>query len=308
MIRKDRPELNEIELNSLVYQNYPKDDYELVVLDDSTTIDTPSVFKKFEDRINIQFYHFDNWKKSSTHYVGVTGRLNLTPHVNLGIRKAQGNIIILEAAESVHIGESLFYFEKIHESHPTTTYIPALWEVDKDAFELYNWVQHPENLWQNPRAWKTKKNPTNSDMITDAYGFLTISMRKAQWLRLGGMYESTMPGYDLWCGCEDEMLMRRILRSDCKVIMGDKYIMGPIWHPPNTSADYTTNNEEYKGKIRARIHKDAGYTGHHTYNKYYRPGTEKLPIKADTDWTHSGMPNNADMWNLDETIERLTNA
>jgi hypothetical protein len=303
-LRKDRPEFNRYELESLRRQHFDPDEYEIIVMDDSTTSATPRVFKEYSD-LPIRFTHFEGWEPSDTHHVGPTGKLSTSIHLNHAIDIAQGHIVIIQFAECVHLGESLHHIWSIHKEHPNLVYIPAIYAISPEALSIHNWEQHPELLWSRPEIWGRKVNPANMDMIEDTKGALVLSMPLRYIRAMGGFTEAPLPDYPMPCDCEDEDLVRRVLRSDAVVKMGGKYIFALIEHDVHESATNTTTSIDYRARMATRIRKDAGYTGNLNSYPYYRPGTDKIPLRADDIWGTGIIPDNVRVMNLDDTIEYL---
>jgi hypothetical protein len=288
IIRKNRAFANWCELMSLKVQNYPPEDFEVICVDDSTTDETPIVFDSFKDDMNIQFYRFTGWEDISENdrkahqYVGPQGKLSTALHLNYALSKATGKYIVVEWGEMIHLGESLFDIQNAIESYnnPATVYIPPLHSIDEESLRTHDWRKHPEALWSRPDIWREIVCPCDMETLQDHQGALAVAMRREQLERLGGFNESPLEGYDCGWDLDDEDLVRRLLRSDANVVVGNKYNMAMIDHGSDASVTHATNAADYRGKMRNRIRKDGGYWGNQSKYPYYRPGTEKTPLIA----------------------------
>jgi hypothetical protein len=309
MIRKDRPFYNWCELKSLSLQHFPKDEFEVICMDDSTTAETPKVFKEFSNEMNIKFYHFDGWDRvpqdyRKNHlYVGPTGKKDVAMHMNYGLARADGDLIFMEWGEFVHMGETLLEVTGRHDNAPNLVYYPAVRSVTPEALEAHMWHRHPEALWTRPDIWGEYRCPPGEGGTDITHGMMCSITRKVVLERLGGC-EETWQKSTKWDICDEE-LARRIHRSDCIIQCSDKVLMASIDHDPGDSVTRSTTADEYRGKMRSRRMKDSGWWGNCIKFPYYRPGTEKQHLIANRGRERGAIPPNMEVWNLDETLEKL---
>src|SRR3990167_3308335 len=107
-VRRDRSDHTWAELASIQLQRWNPRDYEIIILDDSTTTALPEVVKQFRDEmapsLPIRFVHFHGWRHSPMLHVGPNGRRSIALHLNYRLRMARGKIILLVIGEFLHIG------------------------------------------------------------------------------------------------------------------------------------------------------------------------------------------------------------
>lgn len=298
MVRRDRPFPNFIEIKSLALQRFDPRDYEVIVLDDSTTTETPAVFDRFRSQLNLRFFHFHGWDRAEDVFVGPHGRKSLATHMNYGIRKARGEIIILESGEYVHLGESLQAMWEVHQDTKKLLYHGGVRTIETNAFESHNWDQHPEALFQRQDIWGEVICPP---YVSDPEGFSFCSVPRSLLMALGGYDHAFTQGY----GCEDEELIRRIRQSGAMMGSASRYIVGHLSHEDAQGAQGTQPPVNYRAMQRNRLLKDQGYYEDDTRVKYYRPGIEKRPIVANEGLRWGRLPRGVECWTLDETLERL---
>ena len=301
MPRRNRPFANECELRSLACQHFPKDEYELIVLDDSTTSETPAVFRAFSGELNIQFVHFDGWDRvpPETYYVGPNLRKSLSFHLNYGIRMALGEIVFLDIGEMVHLGETLYELTEPHDVYPALLFHAGAQDLTEDGLRTHSWHDHPHALLRRSEIWGQLACPPMTD---DLEGMIGASV-KAAWLsRVGGFDETFQQGI----GAEDEELARRLRRAGVEIRSSHRIMLGHIAHPSQSGlADFVDESPNYRALRRNLVAKDAGYWAEQERVRYYRPGTEKAPIRANSDRAWGQVPSGLDVWTLDDTIERL---
>lgn len=301
MPRRNRPFANQCELRSLACQRFPTDEYELIVLDDSTTPETPKVFREFSDRLNIRFVHFDGWDRipSDHYYVGPNLRKSLSCHFNYGIRMARGDVIFLDIGEMVHLGETLYELTDPHETHPALLFHAGAQDLTEDGLRTHDWHDHPHALLRRPDVWGVIACPPMTDNLE---GLIGASIR-TKWLhRIGGFDEAFHCGI----GGEDEELARRLRRASLTIRSSNRILLGHIAHPSQSGlADFVGEPLNYRALRRNLLAKDAGYWDEQERVRYYRPGTEKSYVRANVDRTWGQLPCGVEEWPLDETVERL---
>ena len=269
MPRRNRPFANECELRSLVCQRFPKDEYELIVLDDSTTPETPRIFKEFSNDLNIRFVHFDGWDAvpAGSYYVAPNGRKGVAFHVNYGIHLALGDVILVDGGEMVHLGETLYEMTDPHDVHPALLFHAGAQNVTEEGLRTYDWHDHPLALVRRHSIWGTLACPPMTD---DLEGLIGASVRAAWLHRIGGYDETYYGGL----GCDDEEMARRLRRAGVTIRSSNRVLFGHIEHPPQSGlADFVQESSAYRALRRNRLAKDAGYWKEQERVSYYRPGT-----------------------------------
>lgn len=97
MSLKNRTNFLRFTLETLIRQTMPKDDWELVVVDDGSTEDICKFLESYSDRINIKYLKIDN-KKSEIPIWSHTPSLSN----NVGFKNAEGEVIVICGPEILH--------------------------------------------------------------------------------------------------------------------------------------------------------------------------------------------------------------
>lgn len=294
MLRRDRPDENRAELTSLLYQtDCPS--FEVVVLDDSTSLDTPRVFKEFSDRLNIKFFHLDGWHQVTNIWHSEEagrGRTSLSIHFNMGIRVAVGRVVLIECGEMVHTPESLYTMYSVHSEEPNIVFNGVVRDISLDRICPYLYINSPipSNLDRDGDEWIVPRNWTGD-------GIIFTSVLRSNLLRIRGYDEQYMIGRS----CEDEEFSRRLVRSGNRIVGYDKLL---AYHLSHSRSGRVSAPENYRATQHNMLMKDAGYADTDTRVKYYRPASNLVPVKAnETVW--GCLPHGVEVWTLDETLERL---
>jgi len=127
-----RPHLLNLGLASLQHFK-PVVDYEILVLNDGVEDDTEYVCKKYEDSLNIKYIF--------------TGQRNLDGNIkkrvpgfalNIGIKQAQGDAIILSCPEMYHLNNSIDMISKTLEQNQKCMVIPNFVYFDQSNIVTQN--------------------------------------------------------------------------------------------------------------------------------------------------------------------------
>ena len=121
----DREELLKKCLFSLFQQTYPKERYEIIVADDSTTDKT----KRFVDSLSVS--------SPRVTYVKSGGKSGTTHTMNVGVREARGEIIFFISDDCTADREWINEIIKIYEKHP---------EIDGAGGRIYSDPTQPKNF------------------------------------------------------------------------------------------------------------------------------------------------------------------
>jgi len=86
----NRKDLLEVTLTSLFYQNYPKENYEIIVVDDGSSDGTLDMVKKLKPTCNLKHIY---WPRNKPYKFGEP-RNRVGPARNLGVKQAKGEILL----------------------------------------------------------------------------------------------------------------------------------------------------------------------------------------------------------------------
>ena len=267
---------NTIELRSILCQGWHRDDFELIIIDESTTAENAELYNSVANDINIQYIHVSDWYKARSEnlFVHKNDRVNHSIHYNWGIKNANANIICILNGEVVHIANTLDSFYATPDrsiKHATMRNIDRCsiqhyvrdvntYPIDENKVSFTSWFSHPEK--------------------PGFHEFNTGSIHKKQLERLRGMDERYMAGWQ----CETNELLDRLERCDIQLEYDEDLLLGHIEHDKPDSNWATIPSDQYRAAQRVRHMMDAGYYDDDIRRiRYYRPGTEKPPLIANPD-------------------------
>lgn len=202
----NRPSLLSFGLESLSYQNFNKDDVEVIVLNDGNPDDgTVGVCELFEDELNIK--HFAAAHRSGWRIPGFA--------INYGARKSIGDVLFISCAEIYHIGETVQLMLDVLENHKKILTIPANGGDDNGTF-----------------LEKLKKGevPSNGDFYSlerlhNIHLPFFIGMHKQEFMNIGG-YDEEFTGI----GYDDNDIVHRLTMAGNKHVKVDSKIVH-LYHP-----------------------------------------------------------------------------
>ena len=276
MVRKNRPSLNKLCMESLFALLPSSTSVEVIVLDDSTDAETPMVMKKYMDVIPIKFFHFSNWNTIPEVYVNPLGRVETAMHINFGAEVSEGRVLIIEVAEIYHTEH--FLNDMIHPHiNQTCAFINGkIKDYDPE-----------ESRWGADRF--STGDPTD--------GFLCMSILSSNFRRFGGAQETFMSGL----GCWDEEITRRFERGGLIPIQSEQVVGGHYLHADETNG--SGHPSVYRALLRNRVLKDAGYSQYDIRSKYCRPGSEMFLLHADS--KIGRISPTLCVWDIETTLENL---
>ena len=122
-------------LVSIGQQNFPWDDFEIIVVDDGSKDDTARQVEDFKKntKINLRYYYQDNGGPASAR--------------NLGVEKAQGNFILFCGDDSIFDKDMLRQHQTYHQNNPKAAVLGmVLWDeaVNPSDFMRFLSPQGPQ--------------------------------------------------------------------------------------------------------------------------------------------------------------------
>jgi len=148
----NRAEILRIVLSSLARQTYPKDRFEVVVVDDGSWDHTPEVVEQFRDRLDIRYFYQED------------EGYRLSRARNIGIENARGDIVILLDSDMVVCPEYVFEHVRTHRGWdgPVVVmgYIYGYGMDGKEVLELVDWndiSKSAQILRQYPKFWDVRE-------------------------------------------------------------------------------------------------------------------------------------------------------
>lgn len=295
-VRRNRPEYTQAELESICQQTFPRNEYEIIMLDDSTTTALPQVVTRYQRRLPIRFVHFHGWQCSPTLHVGSNGRRSMTFHLNYGLQMARGDITLLALGEFLHIGSTLHEMTAVHDKHHALIYHGCVRDLKRTVLDHQTWRQDTSCFLDDEIVWGQWVVHPQHTPLHDEFVFSSVKTTHLRWV--GGFDECFLSGLE----CELGESYRRLVRAGCEVQYSSDVVAAHIEHD-RAGRDLELPN--YLAAQRARRLFDQGYWEQSPKVKYYRPGTEKRPVRANRDRLWGMLPCGVETWTLEETVQRL---
>jgi glycosyltransferase involved in cell wall biosynthesis len=290
----NRYEYHKAEFDSLIHQSMPKDDFELVIVDESTDPEVPLLIWSYTDKLNIKYIHASGWKSSDKVHCQESGKIAHSMYHNWNIKQAEGEIILIEAGEFMHIGDSLYELYLPHQSQRCVVQ-GIIRDIKYDAAIGFGYDK-PTSTLREDHIWGQWFGHPEHTPLYDEMAF--SSAKRTDLLRLNGCDEAFMLGTQ----CEVGEVFRRLRRSGCEVVWTKDIVGGHIEHERR---DQDVNSENYRAAMYNRRLLDQGYYGGSPKVKYYRPGTEPRPLVANEGKEIGIFPEEVHIWSLAETLRYL---
>lgn len=298
-VRRNRPDSTEAELASIQLQRWDSAEYEVIILDDSTTTALPRVIQSSRDEgMPLRFIHFHGWTRSPTTHIGPNGRRSIALHLNYGLRMARGDVVLVVIGEFLHIGSTLHEMADVHQAHPSLVYHGCVRDLKHEVVDQREWVARQDTAYlaDQDDAWgQWFVHPVHTPLHEE---FVFSSMRTKHLRWIGGFDEVFVAGLE----CELGESARRMARAGCDVQYSCRVVGGHIEHE---RAGRDLDPANYRAAQRARRLMDQGYWAKNPKVKYYQPGTEKRPIRANVGHDWGTLPPGVEVWSLEETLRRL---
>lgn len=217
----NKPKILRMTLESLDKQIYPKDNFEVIVIDDGSIPNAQAEVKNFAKQLDINFVFL-----TQKHQGPAAAR-------NKGIKKAKGKIVLIINDDTITIPDLIKRHVEFHQKHPD------------ENFGLLGYVTWHPKLKVTPfMYWLEHGGPY--------FSFCEIKGRKAGWERFwtcnislkkkflleDGLFDEDFP-YAAW---EDVELGYRLGKASLRLLY-DKKAIGYHYHPTTISS--------IKNKMRA---------------------------------------------------------
>jgi glycosyltransferase involved in cell wall biosynthesis len=221
-----RDNLLNLGLNSLVYQNYPKDKIEIIIINDGTGPSTRNIVKKYSKLVAVKYYEIDLKDKPYPYYYDMRRK-------NFLIKNSMHEIFMLTQAEIVHLPNNLRQVAAAFQNHDGHILVkPRLIEqrheckgqvpgVNGDVLGQINF----DNLFA--AAYSGKGFMWSGIRWSGSFG---SAMRRSSYNELGGYEE------DVQISIEAEMYSR-ILKRGWKIIELNKAHMVHLEHERDFKGD-----------------------------------------------------------------------
>jgi len=224
---KDRTEQFYYNLKSLVEQT--NKNFEILVVDHSVDYEkTKALLAEFKKSLNIKLIRVEPSKCIFSHQGEYGENYNPALQQNIGVRQAEGEIIVLSSPEVVNAKDNveriLKHFEKQEESAKTFLYgwvdelsIPIFSKLCPNEFDAEKRLSVP---YRPGFGACCRAERWDADEPNKAYYFLA-AMRKQHFVDVGGIEEKFMAGI----GCEDVEFSLRCAKNKFVHVL-DESIVG----------------------------------------------------------------------------------
>lgn len=237
----NRPELLNNTLESLARQKFPKSEYEVIVVDDNSTQESGEVCRKFKGKMNLWYVRLEHnfgWRDCPT-------------ALNFGLRRASGEVWATSFSEVVlsEYGLDVLYSAHFGKYQLNCQYgrtdtsklcilLPPI-DMNENQFKLEDLKEMKyEEVLEKYSPGIVKQIP----FMQGKGDFCCMSMKKDDWLDIGGFYE-----FHSWGSVDIDIGERRWVRGLTDAIVNSPYgICIHQWHPKSEKALKGSAQMEYR--------------------------------------------------------------
>lgn len=198
----NRKDSLKVVLNSLKRQNFPSEQYEIILVDSGSTDGTAELIKEF-DINNLSFIVQENKGRSGAR--------------NRGIREAKGELVLFTDADIIADENLLACHRKFYDKNKGCAVVGCEIQV--------NTIYEYENVKKNNSLRRTL-HPDERERLSWLYFLTGNALVPREKLIEVGMFDESFTGY----GHEDIELGYRIEKSGMKILYNHKAI-NYHWHP-----------------------------------------------------------------------------
>lgn len=264
----NRPDLLERTLHSILTQNYDKE-YEVIVCVDDTqefVLDTHAVLYCFKNKLPIKV--FDTYLSKKQEGWSVE-----TYPYNVGIKNAIGDIVILNSADTLSVGNNL----KVHETYHLnsdkiavlgTTH--ALSQHVTETIDNYPWRENRKSLLfqgscedlfvGSPNVLAYTSNGSHNESVRPLH--FQMSIKKKYLFEIRGFDEDYFGNM----GYADNDIAYRLTQLGITFIYADDIVCIHQWHkkvadklvPPNCDGHHMFNSIKVHASIKRNLDKEWG--------------------------------------------------
>lgn len=227
----NRPELLSFGLESLDRQKLPKDEIEIIVLNDGDPYDgTEGVCELFEDDLNIKYYSASNRKDWR-----IPGYA-----INFGVKNSNSENIFISCAEIYHMEDTVHEMLKVLDENSNVLVIPKQGKDDDGSF--LDKLKKGKVIEQ--------KDYGKLELLHNIHLPFFMGMKKSNFVKIGG-YDEDFIG----CGWDDNDIVDRLVLSGNKHVKTNSRIVH-LYHPrlqfkdPIIKSKFTFNNSIYRARKR----------------------------------------------------------
>lgn len=226
----NRSKYLQVILPSLFNLDYPKDRYEIIIIDDGGNDDTSEMIKKLDPTCEIKYYY---WKREHPYKFG-TPENRAGPSRNIGIKNAKGEILLFWDSDMIAHKDLLNEHKKIHYENENSLVIGNRIRLENDDI-LYNKDLNIKDLKkEQDKRLKRYIDKSNNDFnkLKDPWRITVsnnLSIKKKE-------TESFDENFVFW-GFEDMELGYRLYEKGLNFIYNKKAKGYHIYHDSETIDD-----------------------------------------------------------------------
>jgi MoaA/NifB/PqqE/SkfB family radical SAM enzyme/GT2 family glycosyltransferase len=241
----NRKELLKNTLQSLFNQNFPKDQYEIIVIDDGSTDSTEDMIKSLTPTCDFKYFY---WSRLQEFNPG-TSQNRAGPARNIGIKNATGNLIVFMDSDIICTPDLLNEHYKLHQTDDNLVVIGYRKDMINPNSETFNDVRDLDYGTCN-------YNIKNLDAPWRLFYSNNASVKKEH-LSTVGMFDNIF----VYWGFEDLELGYRLFKLGLKFILNTNALCYHQYHPSECKdfenfIESTKNNASafYKKYMRIKIY------------------------------------------------------
>lgn len=218
----NRTKLFDYVLRSLVYQTFPKDEMEIVVVDDGSTEDTLGLLKKWQPFVGCQIKYI---RIDSSKYTYIPIKYH-TPALtnNIGFKKSEGDVVVVHGNDVMHLGRDNLILGYNHALENKSVF-GTVWECDKEFINYLDtnpeWKRYNDlmPLYNHPHA------KINNIHMTGWYWYV-LFVKRSFVFKINGVDEEYLRGVY----AEDNNFEQRLLMAGTKHFREPRIITVHLWH------------------------------------------------------------------------------
>jgi glycosyltransferase involved in cell wall biosynthesis len=224
-----RAHLLQWNLLSLAKQKIPFE-FETIVLNDGVLDETEQLCSHYKEKLNLKYFF--------------TGQRNLEGElvwripgfaINIGVKKSEGDIVLLCCAEMFHINDVVKLITDIYNS-PDSDKVIALPKAKDDNGRFLKHIASSDG------EFNINEYFTQPPLLNVRFPFL-IALKRQEFVDIGG-YDEDFTGMDY----DDNDFVDRLLENNCHYVETEALAIH-LWHPRRSCAPETMVRVEHNSKL-----------------------------------------------------------
>src|SRR3990167_2762674 len=236
-------------LFALSNQKMDKTDYEVIVVDDNSEENIEEICLRYKDLINLYYLklqHDNGWRDCS---IGL----------NFALRRAKGEIWVISHPEIIiseygldilyytHFGKYKYRQLCMGQHDKLWVTLPPVWMEENDKFNQEEWLSLGHKSYLLKHYDKNILSPC-LNMGEGWSNFVTASMKREIWQRLGGLYE-----FESWGSIDPNIRYRRINIDVTDVVIDNNYDAVSLHQYHESSEKRNLGNSQIESRPQSEI-------------------------------------------------------